>query len=64
MTSGVGFLPKHARELLKIMQADGKLVVTEISNGQPARKNAFYLTSDDYYNKPPKVRFSPGRSAT
>jgi len=59
-----GFLAKHARELLKTMQADGKLVVTEISNGQAARKNTFYLTIDSYYKKPPKVRFSAARNAT
>lgn len=47
------FLPKHANEVLKEMQATNpKFKVVNIITGEKARKNAFYLSYKQYNSEP------------
>ena len=47
------FLPKHANEVLKDMQATNpKFKVVNIITGEKARKNAFYLSYKQYNSEP------------
>lgn len=50
-----GYLGKHATEVLKQLQDEGRLEVIDIITGKPARKGACYLKYDSIKN--PKVRF-------
>lgn len=47
-------LPKHANEILTKWQNEGRLDVI-LSDGNAARKKAFYLNYDSYKNEPEKV---------
>jgi three-Cys-motif partner protein len=51
-----GFLPKHSNQILKSWQDDGSLNVIA-SEGEKARKGAFYLNYDSYNALPKKVLF-------
>lgn len=52
-----GFLPKHLKAILNRLQKSGKISVTEIVSGKPAKSNAFYANKDNY-ELPPRVVFS------
>jgi three-Cys-motif partner protein len=51
-----GFLPKHTNEVFYNLQNSGKLLV-EHSNGEKARKGAFYITYKQHKEEPNKVQF-------
>jgi len=46
-----GFLPKHASEHLKHLQAAGRLQVTSPESGALARRGAFYLNWEQYRDR-------------
>ena len=50
-----GYLSKHATEILKHYQDEGRLDVIDITTQKPARKGAYYLNYEAAKN--PKVRF-------
>lgn len=54
-----GFVPSKANEVLKSMQKDGRIEVTDVSTHARARANAFYLSWDNYQVEP-RARFSVG----
>ncbi len=49
-----GFLPKHTNEILTTWQRQGVLDVI-LTDGNPARKKAFYISYDNYKEDPRKV---------
>lgn len=51
-----GFLPKHVKGILNGLQKSGRVTVTEIASGKPAKSNAFYANKDNYEH-PPRVVF-------
>jgi len=53
-----GFSPKKAGEILKSLQADERLTVTEIETEKPARRGAFYISYNNYKIDSPRVRFT------
>ena len=50
----LGYLPKHANEILTAMQQDNRIVVLQ-QDGMKARKGAFYINYDNYKSVPTKV---------
>lgn len=46
-----GFLPKHVNELLKKLENEGKII-----SEKPKRKNAFYISYDNYKDSPNKIK--------
>lgn len=55
-TLRLGYLPKHAVEVLYSLQEDGRLEVVS-DTGERARKGAFYINYENYKNKFSKVHF-------
>jgi three-Cys-motif partner protein len=49
-----GFLPKHANEVLSSLQEKNKITVT-LTDGEKARKNAFYINYEHYKEANPKI---------
>ena len=49
-----GYLCRHATEVLKQFQEEGRLEVLDLTTGQSARKSAFYLNYEAVTN--PRVR--------
>jgi len=56
-TLNSGFLPKHSREVFASMQNNREIKVVD-ENGEPARKNSFYINYNDYRDNPNRVRFA------
>ncbi len=55
-TLRLGYLPKHAVEVLSSLQEDNRLDVLS-DNGEKIRKGAFYVSYENYKNNPSKVHF-------
>jgi len=51
------YLKKHANEILRNLQKDNKIIVTDAQTQKNARKNAFYL-GYDYFKKKIKILIS------
>ena len=54
-------LPKHSMEILKEMFREGKLKTFK-KDGEPARKNAFYLNYKSYKEDPDRIFFKVGEN--
>jgi len=50
-----GFLPKHTGQIFKDWQESGPEFKVYLSNGQEARKGAFYISYKNYGNTPEKI---------
>jgi three-Cys-motif partner protein len=57
-----GIITTKVNPILKRLQDSNEITVWDIENNQPARKNAFYLSYDNYSKRPPKVKFNKGES--
>lgn len=53
-----GFTPKHANEILKVLQSDERLDVINIDADKEARKGSFYLNWSEFKSDKPRVRFT------
>jgi len=53
-----GFLPKHTTAILRELQGQDVLLVTDLESGKNARKNSFYLAWKYYKSSSPRVRLS------
>ncbi len=57
-----GIAPRIMCPQLKQLQKEKEITVWDINKNQPARKNSFYLSYDNYRNKQPVVRYYRGET--